>query len=248
MGLYRDEGVVLRTSKLAEADRIVTILTQSHGKIRAVARGIRRTKSRFGARLEPFMRVDFLASTGRTFDSISQAESLSAYAEPICMQYDSYIAANVIVETADKLISDEHEPVARQYTLLRAALYALATRQHPASMIAFSYVLRALSFAGWTPLFTRCIVCGRAICNYISVPDGGMMCQTDKTLRAHYISGQAREILSCLAQGDWHNLMRYEGAYKQASVYHEVEEFVNQWAQYYLERPIKSLQLETAIQ
>ena len=55
MSLYRDEGVVLRTSKLGEADRIITILTRGHGKIRAVAKGVRRTKSRFGARLEPFM-------------------------------------------------------------------------------------------------------------------------------------------------------------------------------------------------
>ena len=55
MSLYRDEGVVLRTSKLGEADRIITILTRGHGKIRAVAKGVRRTTSRFGARLEPFM-------------------------------------------------------------------------------------------------------------------------------------------------------------------------------------------------
>ena len=65
MSLYRDEGVVLRTSKLAEADRIITVLTRDHGKIRAVAKGVRRTKSRFGARLEPFMRVDLLIAEGR---------------------------------------------------------------------------------------------------------------------------------------------------------------------------------------
>lgn len=57
MPLYQDEGVVLRTVKLGEADRIVTLLTRDHGKIRAVAKGVRRTKSRFGGRLEPFMRV-----------------------------------------------------------------------------------------------------------------------------------------------------------------------------------------------
>ena len=60
MALYRDEAVVLRTAKLGEADRIITLLTRDHGKVRAVAKGVRRTKSRFGARLEPFMRVDLL--------------------------------------------------------------------------------------------------------------------------------------------------------------------------------------------
>jgi len=64
MSLYQDEGVVLRTSKLAEADSIITVLTRDHGKIRAVAKGVRRTKSRFGARLEPLMRVDLLIAEG----------------------------------------------------------------------------------------------------------------------------------------------------------------------------------------
>ena len=101
MPLYRDEGVVLRTTKLGEADRIVTLLTRSHGKIRAVAKGVRRVKSRFGGRLEPFMRVDVLIATGRTLDVVSQAESISAYAAQICADYGAYGIANVVVETAD---------------------------------------------------------------------------------------------------------------------------------------------------
>ena len=72
MPLYQDEGVVLRTVKLGEADRIVTLLTRDHGKIRAVAKGVRRTKSRFGGRLEPFMRVSLLIAEGRSLDVISQ--------------------------------------------------------------------------------------------------------------------------------------------------------------------------------
>src|SRR3712207_7379727 len=66
--LYRDEGIVLRTQKLGEADRIVTVLTRRHGKVRAVAKGVRRTKSKFGARLEPFSHVDLQLYTGRTLD------------------------------------------------------------------------------------------------------------------------------------------------------------------------------------
>ena len=66
MPLYQDEGVVLRTAKLGEADRILTLLTRDHGKVRAVAKGVRRTKSRFGGRLEPFMRVALLIAEGRS--------------------------------------------------------------------------------------------------------------------------------------------------------------------------------------
>ena len=76
---YRDDGVVLRTQKLGEADRIITVLTRHHGRVRAVARGVRRTKSRFGARLEPFTHVDVMIIPGRTLDVITQAEAIRAY-------------------------------------------------------------------------------------------------------------------------------------------------------------------------
>ena len=151
MPLYRDEGVVLRTAKLGEADRIVTLLTRSHGKVRAVAKGVRRVKSRFGGRLEPFMRVDVLIATGRTLDVVSQVESISAYAAPICADYGAYGIANVMVETADKLVSAEGERAVAQYRLLVGGLNALARHAHPATAIGESYVLRALALAGWTP-------------------------------------------------------------------------------------------------
>ena len=101
--LYRDEAVVLRTHKLGEADRIVTMLSRQHGKIRAVAKGVRRTASKFGARLEPFMVADVQCYEGRSLDIITQAESLGSYGAEITGDYGSYTAASVMVETADKL-------------------------------------------------------------------------------------------------------------------------------------------------
>ncbi|MGH3506722.1 MAG: DNA repair protein RecO, partial [Nocardioidaceae bacterium] len=68
MNLYRDEAVVLRTQKLGEADRIVTFLTRRHGRVRAVGKGVRRTRSKFGSRLEPFMQVDVQFARGRSLD------------------------------------------------------------------------------------------------------------------------------------------------------------------------------------
>ena len=135
MPLYQDEGVVLRTVKLGEADRIVTLLTRDHGKIRAVAKGVRRTKSRFGGRLEPFMRVSLLIAEGRSLDVISQAESVSAYARGICTDFQAYTAANVICETADKLVVTEHERSVAQYRLVLGALNALSKHAHEAAAI-----------------------------------------------------------------------------------------------------------------
>ncbi len=149
MALYRDEAVVLRTAKLGEADRIITLLTRDHGKVRAVAKGVRRTKSRFGARLEPFMRVDLLLGEGRTFDSVRQAESISAYAGGITGDYATYTAASAMCETAADLLPAEHEPAAAQYRLLIAALGALSRHLHDPQAIALSYILRAMSLAGW---------------------------------------------------------------------------------------------------
>jgi len=69
--LYRDEAIVLRTHDLGEADRIITMLTRNHGKVRGVAKGVRRTKSRFGARLEPFAMVDVQLYEGRGLDVVA---------------------------------------------------------------------------------------------------------------------------------------------------------------------------------
>ena len=115
MSLYRDEGVVLRTSKLGEADRIITILTRGHGKIRAVAKGVRRTKSRFGARLEPFMRVDVLIAEGRSLDVVSQAEAVAAYGAPIAADYAAYEPPTSSLRLSNKLASTEHEQLPNQY-------------------------------------------------------------------------------------------------------------------------------------
>ena len=228
MSLYRDEGVVLRTSKLGEADRIITILTRGHGKIRAVAKGVRRTKSRFGARLEPFMRVDVLIAEGRSLDVVSQAEAVAAYG--------AYEAANVIVETIDKLASTEHEQLPNQYRLLIGALNALAKRSHAPQAIGDSYVMRALALAGWTPRLGTCVVCGKAEPAYLSIASGGVMCEADHTTDARRIAPFVLNQFDALIRGDWSVL-------DAAPVERVVQELVEDWGEYYLERPIRSLRL-----
>src|SRR3954470_22856799 len=126
--LYRDEGVVLRTQKLGEAARIVPLLTRQHGKVRAVAKGVRRTGSKFGSRLEPFMVADVQLYEGRSLDVVTQAESLGSYGADIAGDYASYTAANAMVETADRVT--EAESSLQQYLLLVGALRSLARNEH----------------------------------------------------------------------------------------------------------------------
>ncbi|QOL32905.1 DNA repair protein RecO [Bifidobacterium eulemuris] len=236
MPLYRDEGVVLRTAKLGEADRIVTLLTRGHGKVRAVAKGVRRTKSRFGGRLEPFMRVDVLIAEGRSLDVISQAESVAAYGGAIAADFDTYGAASIVVETVDKLIDVQMEHVGEQYRLLIAALAALARHTHDPKAIGGSYVMRALSLAGWSPRLGACVVCGGIPTEYLSIPAGGVMCAIDHTPESQRVDSSVLAQFHALVTGDWNVL---DGGTLESAT----ERLVEEWGEYYLERPIRSLRL-----
>ncbi|MFT8357835.1 DNA repair protein RecO [Bifidobacterium aquikefiri] len=237
MATYRDEGVILRTVKLGEADRIITIFTKMHGKVRAVAKGVRRTRSRFGGRLEPFMRADVLIAQGRNLDVISQAVSIATYADPICADYDAYMNSGVIVEAIDKIISTEHERSLDQYSLLVSALASMAKHRHNPKATGESYVMRALSLAGWSPRMDSCVVCGRHDdLGYFSVRMGGMMCRADRTPDARVIDELSISQMHALLSGDWPLLDSHDLTSK-------VDELVEEWGEYYLERPIRSLRL-----
>ena len=135
MPLYRDEAVVLRVHKLGEADRIVTLLTRRHGRVRAVGKGVRRTSSRFGARLEPGSHIDVQlysrlpegqAAPGgrRGLDVVQQTESLGAFGAQLADDYGRWTSASAICETAERL-TEEGEPALRLYLLVVGALRAL---------------------------------------------------------------------------------------------------------------------------
>jgi DNA repair protein RecO (recombination protein O) len=160
VSLYRDDGIVLRTQKLGEADRIVTILTRRNGRVRAVGKGVRRTRSRFGARLEPFTHVDLLLYTGRSLDVITQAETVRAYGEPLAADYPRYTSGTAMLETAERFTPIEKEPLIRQFLLLVGGLRALGERVHDPRLVLDAYLLRTLAVAGYAPALDECAVCG----------------------------------------------------------------------------------------
>jgi recombinational DNA repair protein (RecF pathway) len=160
VSLYRDDGIVLRTQKLGEADRIISILTRRNGRIRAVAKGVRRTKSRFGARLEPFTHVDLLLYTGRSLDVITQAETVRPYGEPLAADYPRYTSGTAMLETAERFTPVEKEPLIRQFLLLIGGLRALGEAEHDPRLVLDAYLLRTLAVAGYAPALDECAVCG----------------------------------------------------------------------------------------
>ncbi len=157
MPLYHDRGVVLRTYKLGEADRIVSILTRGHGKVRAVAKGVRKTKSRFGGRLEPVSHVDLLMYEGRgELDIVSQAETVDAF-RPLRDDLDRLGRAVSLLEAADQL-SLEREANVRLYEMLVGALRTLATQDAP--LVVSGFLLKALALEGYRPQVEACVACG----------------------------------------------------------------------------------------
>jgi DNA repair protein RecO (recombination protein O) len=157
---YRDDGIVLRTQKLGEADRIITILGRTTGRVRAVAKGVRRTKSRFGARLEPFTHVDLMLHPGRSLDVITQAEVIRPYGEPLAADYPRYTAGVAMLETAERFTPVEKEPALRQLLLLIGGLRSLSEAEHDSRLVLDAFLLRSLAVAGYAPALEECARCG----------------------------------------------------------------------------------------
>ena len=162
MQLYRDDAVVLRTQKLGEADRIITLLARKTGRVRAVAKGVRRTKSRFGARLEPFTHVDLMLYPGRSLDVITQAEVIRPYGAPLTSDYPRYTAGVAMLETAERFTPEDKEPSLRQFLLLIGGLRALGEGSHDPRLVLDAYLLRSLAVAGYAPALEECARCGAA--------------------------------------------------------------------------------------
>ena len=116
MPLYRAEAVVIRTHKLGEADRIITLLTRSQGLVRAVAKGVRRTSSRWGSRLEPFTHVDLQLAEGRNLDVVTQAETIEPFSAGLGADYERYPSGTAMLETAERLIVEERQPSTPHWT------------------------------------------------------------------------------------------------------------------------------------
>lgn len=234
--LYRDEAVVLRTHKLGEADRIVTMLSRRHGKIRAVAKGVRRTASRFGARLEPFMVVDVQLYEGRSLDTITQAETLAAYGAPIVADYARYTAASAMAETADKLTDDLGS--LQQYLLLVGALRSLARGEHPPALTLDSFLLRSLAIAGWAPSFVDCAVTGAPGPHSAFVVQlGGVVSDQVAPPGSPRLDPDTLALLGALLAGDWATAeSSAERTRGQASG------IVAAYTQYHLERSLRSLE------
>jgi DNA repair protein RecO (recombination protein O) len=239
VALYRDEGVVLRVQKLGEADRIVTVLTRRSGRIRAVGKGVRRTRSKFGSRLEPFSHVALQLAEGRSLDVVTEAVALDAFGAQLSVDYARYTTGTAMLEAAERLTAEEREPALRLYLMLVSALRALGEGQRPPTLLLDAFLLRALGQAGYGIALAECARCGEpGPHRAFSVPAGGSVCPACRPSGAASPPPAVLALRGDLLEGDWDAaLVSVEGDRRAASG------LVAASLQWHLERGLRSLPL-----
>jgi DNA repair protein RecO (recombination protein O) len=233
MGLYRDEGIVLRTHKLGEADRIISVLTRNHGKVRAVAKGVRKTKSRFGARVEPPTHLQLQVYEGRgELHIIDQAETIDHF-RAIRDDLDRLTRAVSMLEAADQL-GLEGEPNPPLFQMLLGALRALAGHSGP--LVLPGFFLKVLALEGFRPVVDQCVECGSPHdLVAFDVDSGGTRCQAHRMGPA--LSPDALAILGDILGGRLGQALNEPPSTATA----EVDQLATRALEHHLERRLRSV-------
>ncbi|MEX0868399.1 MAG: DNA repair protein RecO [Nitriliruptoraceae bacterium] len=232
MATYREQGIVLRTYKLGETDRIVHLLTQGRGKVRAVAKGVRRPGSRFGGRLEVFSHVDLQLYEGRSLDIINQAELIASHAD-VRVDYGRSAAGSVMVELVDAVVQEGARDTAL-FLLLRSGLQALDARPRDPSVFVDAFLLRASSTLGFHVFTDACAACRTPGPHaFLSVRGGGTLCPDCAPAGTRAVEPRVIEIVAAFARtAEWSSLpaigretdaRRTAAAYVRAFVEHHLD-------------------------
>jgi len=231
MALYRDDGIVLRTHKLGEADRVVVLLTAQHGKLRAVAKGVRKTKSRMGARLEPMSHVALQLYHGwGELETVSQAESIDHF-RAVRDNLDRLTKALSLLEVVDQIAPDR-EPVPRLHSMLLGGLRALAATD--AAMLVPAFYLKLLASEGVGPHVSACVSCGSPEDLVAFDPtEGGVLCRNCR--RGFPITAKALELLRRTLGGGLVGVLNEPAS----ATTHELEVLANRAMEAHLERKLR---------
>lgn len=235
MSLYRDVGIVLRTYKLGEADRIVVVMTRGLGKVRAVAKGVRRTGSKFGSRLEPGSYIQVQLYEGRgELDIVTQTETV----EPFRRTREDLTRlsrSSSLLEAVDQL-AQEREPSARLFDMLLGGLRTVDSRNPP--MIAAAFYLKLLASEGVAPELEACVECGEEGGPFaMALEAGGVRCNSCGGGRP--LSDDALNVTRAVLGGGLNAVLDLpEGA-----VTHEVESIATRALEMHLERRLRALHL-----
>lgn len=234
MSLYRDSAVVLRNYKLGESDRIIVMMTSEHGKVRAVAKGIRKTKSRFGARLEPLSHIDVQLYKGRNLDIVTQVELINS-SNLLHRDLDRLLQGISMLEAVDQIAIDR-VPAPYLYRMLVGAINELSKHASPIVLAAFYWKL--LAAEGVTPEIERCVGCqsdGDLVA--FDLLEGGAQCRSCRT--GVSITPQALELLRQILGGQLNEAL----AKGETAATAEVTHLATQSMEHHIERRLKSISM-----
>lgn len=237
--LYRTEAIVLRQQNLGEADRVLSLLTPEHGKIRAIAKGVRKPLSRKAGHLELFTRSRVLVARGRDMDVISQAELVEPYLplrdDLVRISYASYFA-----ELVDSFVGEGDENRAI-YNQLAAGLGWLCKASN-LRLTARYFEVRVLARAGFKPELRNCVLGGERINaedQFFSFADGGVVCPAcaQDHPRARPLSMGALKVLHYMQTRDYASVEKLR---LRPALQRELEHLLSSALTYNLERRPKS--------
>lgn len=246
MATFRDEGVVLRTIRLGEADRIITLATPDHGKVRAVAKGIRKPKSRLAGRLEPLTHVSMMCWKGRELDVITQVEVVDHFRQ-VREDLDRMPAAFTMLETVDQ-VSVERQPMPELFAMLVGALSTLAgpnsngaSGPDTTGVLLGAFLWKVLALEGVSPVVAECAACGEDVV-LVAYDEhvGGFLCRSCR-------SGQAvlPETVTLIRQILGRQL-RVALAAPPSRATAEVERLATIAMEYHLDRRLRSAHIPSA--
>ena len=234
MAIRHDQGIVLRSYPFGEADRVVVLLSPNNGKIRTVAKGVRKTKSRFGGRLEPFTHVDLVLYEGRNLDTITQVAVLEPFPH-LRNSLDAVVAAGTMVEAADA-VAQEQESSTRLFLLLQRGLKALETGHGGPDLIT-AFLLKLADVVGVAPSLVQCASCGQyEDLHRFSFAGGGAVCDRCRVEGSVRLRPGITQYLAGLAGAELLSLPPTDDALSA-----EAMGIARRFVEYHLDRKLSSL-------
>ena len=236
--LFRTPAVVLKRTDLGEADRIVTLFSRDEGKVRAVAKGVRRTTSRSAGHLEPFTLTDVLFAQGRELDVVSQALTIEPFRE-VREDLDRATYAYYLAEVVD-LLAEERLDNRAVFDALTGGLRALSAAADP-RLVLVTFYLRLLDGLGYRPELRVCLSCQATIepgSNQFSPLVGGVLCPScgPREASARPISVPALKLLRYIQQA----AAFPAGLGVAPGVAREAEGVLRNYAEHLIERRLRS--------
>jgi len=237
--VYKTEAIVLRQRKLGEADKIITLYTPNYGKLEAVAKGVRRPKSRLAGHLEVLTYTSTMLAQGRNLDVVTQAQAVESFA-PLREDLHRLSRAVYIAELVDRF-SPEGAEGYHIFQLLLATLRRLAEGTR-ADVVVRYFEMQLLHLAGFQPHLHHCLGCQRPLTpvpNCFSPAAGGVLCPScgSGAVSSRPLSVSALKVMRLLQRGSLGDLLRVRIG---SALAQEIEFHLRAYLIHVLERDVRS--------